>query len=102
MGSRVVTGFPNLGARDVRRHCFESRLNSLNLNTSFAMTNLSSKSPFSLGCHMMAVGLAAGSMRCEHTVVVPGLMLFTHTTPVARDDADRSYSTQYLWQVRLS
>ena len=45
---------------------------------------------------MRAVGRAAGSMRCEQTVLAPGLMLFTHTTPVASDEAVRSYSTQYL------
>lgn len=38
--SMVVGGLPNLGAREVRRHCLESRLYSFSLNTSFEMTNL--------------------------------------------------------------
>ena len=46
---------------------------------------------------MMAQGrLVDSSRRCEHTVVVCGFTALTHITPVASEEAARSYSTQYL------
>ena len=59
-------------------------------------TYLSSKSPFSLGCHMTAVGLADSSMRWEHTVLAFAFTFLTHKMPVARVELAKSYSTQYL------
>mmetsp|Transcript_29971 Transcript_29971/g.66312 ORF Transcript_29971/g.66312 Transcript_29971/m.66312 type:complete len:235 (+) Transcript_29971:696-1400(+) len=94
-GSRVEGGLPNRGAREVRLHCLESRLNSFNLKALLAITKRSSTSPSILGCHIIAVGWCANSIRCEHTSLPISPTDLTHITPMATEDAARSYSTQY-------